>query len=559
MAELVGSTLVARALREQGVAVVFTVVGGPVIEAVGACADASMRPIGVHHEQAAVMMAQAYGYVGNGVGAALLASGPAVTNGITGVHVAWDNCLPVVVLGGSSSTRMRGLMPFQEADSVSMMAPVTKWAAQIDSAERIPEMIAMGFRKALSGRPGPVYLDLPADVLQAEVDEERVRPAPEGPAGPKPQGAPDDIERAAALLLGAERPLLIVGKGVRWSEPHDELLRLVDELGMPFLPSPMGRGFIPDDHPLCVGAARSHALRNADVVLVVGARLNWTFAHGRGLASDARLIQVDIEPEEIGLQRGVEVGIAGDAGRVLGQLLGALEGRTEGVAARARESEWQASLRERVEANEAAIAPLMESDDVPMTHHRLLREVRDFLPRDAIITVDGQISFSTARQVLPSFTPASRLNSGSNGCMGVGVPFAIGAKLARPDVPVISFNGDAAFGFNGMEMETAIRHDLPVVFVVDNNDGIMGSVLERQMFQSGHAERVAMYAPGVRYDRIIEAFGGHGEHVERPDEIRPALERAFASGRAACINVRVDPAAIWPIPTAGRPSALMGY
>jgi thiamine pyrophosphate-dependent acetolactate synthase large subunit-like protein len=550
-----GSTIVARALKDQGAECVFTVVGGPVIEAVGACGDIGLRPIGVHHEQAAVFAAQAYAYVGGALGVALLASGPAVTNAITGAHVAWDNCWPVVILGGSSSTRQRGRMPFQEADSVTMMRPVTKWAVQVDSAERIPEYVALAVRRAHAGRPGPVYVDLPADILQASVDEdavtwyERVEP----PA--LPAGHPAEVERAAELLLRAERPLLLIGKGVRWSGAPERFTRLVETLGMPFVPSPMGRGFIPDDHPLCIAGARSAALRGADTVLVLGARLNWTFGMGRGLAPDARVIHVDIEPEEIGLQRETAVGIAGDAGAVTDQLLAAIGDQ----AGDRSESDWLHTLRERRAKNEATLQPLLESTAVPMTHHRLLKEVRDVLPRDAIICVDGQITLATGRQVLSSFVPASRLNSGANGCMGVGVPFALGAKLAAPGRTVLSLNGDCAFGFNGMEMETTLRYDAPVLFVIDNNDGIMGGVLEGRMFERPHGERVAMYLPGVRYDRMMEAFGGHAEHVTDPERLRPALDRALAAGRSACLNVAVDPAAVWPIPTAGRASALMGY
>ncbi|MHB8577471.1 MAG: thiamine pyrophosphate-binding protein [Dehalococcoidia bacterium] len=559
MAEIEGSQALALALQDQGVETIFTVVGGPVIETVGACGDLGIRPIGVRHEQAAVLMAQAYQYCGGTPGVAVLASGPAVTNGITGVHVAYDNCWPVLVLGGSSALRQRGRMPFQEADSVTMMRPVTKWAAQVESAERIPEYIAMALRKATSGRPGPVYLDLPSDVLAAQTDEERLRRPPRvQPAAPS-LGDPVAVERAADLLCEAERPVLLLGKGVRWSEPYRELLDLVETLQLPFLPSPMGRGFLPDDHPLCMAAARSLAMKSADVVLVLGARLNWMFGHGRGLAPEAKLIQIDVDAEEIGMQRPVEVGITGDAGQVLRQLLSALEERARGLAARRAEGEWLADLRAARAKNEGILEPLLTSDAMPMTPHRLLREVRDVLPRETIITVDGQVVLSTGRQVLQSYTPASRLNSGSNGCMGVGVPFAIGAKLARPDVPVVSVNGDSAFGFNGMEVETAVRTGANVVFVVDNNQGIMGNILERRMFHDEPDQRVAMYTPNARYDKVMEAFGGHAEHVERPEEVGPALRRAFASGRAALVDVAVDPAAMWPVPTAGRASALMGY
>ena len=559
MAMIEGSEAVALALQDQGAEMLFTVAGGPMVETIGHCGDLGIRPIGVRHEQAAVLMAQAYQYCGGRPGVAILAAGPGVSNGITGAHVALDNCWPVLILGGSVPLRQRGRMPFQEADSLSMMRPATKWAAQVETPERIPEYIAMAVRKMSTGRPGPVYLDLPADVLQASVDEEQlVRPRRVQPP-PPPAGDPSAIERAADLLCEAERPLLLLGKGVRWSEPYAELRELVETLQLPFLPSPMGRGFLPDDHPLCMSAARSVAMKGADVVLVLGARLNWIFGMGRGLAPDVKIIQVDIEPSEIGVQRAVELGIVGDAGQVLRQLLGALEERAGGLAERRAEGAWLADLRDVRTKNEAVLEPLLDFEDVPMNHHRVLREVRDLLPRDAIISVDGQITLATGRQVLQSYTPASRLNSGSNGCMGVGIPFAIGAKLARPDVPVLSVNGDCAFGFNGMELETAVRTGTNVVFMVHNNQGILGSVMERRLFSAPHAERVAMYTPGARYDKMMEAFGGHGEHVERPEEVAPALRRAFAAGTAALIDAAIDPAAIWPIPTAGRASALMGY
>lgn len=554
-----GSTLVARALKAQDAGAVFTVVGGPVIEAVGACGEVGVRPIGCHHEQAAVMMATAYWYTGGRPAAALLASGPAVTNAVTGAHVAWDNAWPVVILGGSSALRQRGLMPFQEADSVAMMKPVTKWAVQVDSAKRIPELIAMAFQRAMAGRPGPVYVDLPSDVLQAQVDEDEVV-IPSRAAAVTPP-APDRavVQEAAELLLNAKRPLLLMGKGVRWSEPYRELRELVDRLAIPFLPSPMGRGSIPDDHPLCFSSARSVAMRGADVVLVLGARLNWMFGMGRAFGPETKIIQVDIEPSEIGLQRPVAVGAAADTGRFLTSLLDELEGKTDGIAERANEGEWLSALRESRSKNEAAIEPLLNADTAPMNHHRLLRDVRDILPRDAIISVDGQIVLSAGRQVLQSYVPAARLNSGSNGCMGVGVPFAIGAKLARPEQTVVSVNGDCAFGFNGVEIETSLRYNAPVLFVIDNNDGIMGGVLQSRMFNGPYPERVAAYTPGVRYDLFGQAFGAHAEQVETPDELMPALKRSLDAGRSAVVNVVVDPAAVWPIPSAGRASSLMGY
>ncbi len=560
MAQIDGSTLVARALAQNGVKTLFGLVGGPIVEIMGAAPDAGMRPIGVRHEQAAVFSAAAYGYVSGTVGASVLAAGPGVTNGVTGAHVAWDNSWPVIVLGGSTPQRQRGAMPFQETDNVPMYKPVTKLAIQLDSVERIPEYISMAFRKAVTGRPGPVYLDLPADILNATTDEEAVSWPTNYLTRARPQGDPELVKQASELLLKAERPLMIQGKGVRWSEPYAELRQLVEKLGMPFLPSPMGRGTIPDDHPLNASAARSYSMRNADVVFVIGARMNWMWGMGRGFSPDAKIIHVDIESEEIGWNRGVDVGIVGDCKMVLGQILAELDGNTAGMADRAAEGPWLAALREQIDRNGKTLEPLLASDAAPMNPHRLLREVRDFFPRDTIYTVDGQVILGAGRQVLQSYYPASRLNSGSNGCMGVGVPFAVGAKLAQPGRPVVSVNGDCAFGFNAMELETAARYNLPIIFIVENNQGIVGSNMESRMgLPERYEERVAMYIPHARYDLIAQAFGGHPEYVTTPDELRPALERAYASGKMALINVEVDPDSIFPTPTSGRASALMGH
>ena len=562
MARVEGSALVAQAMQREGIEVLFGLAGGPIQDIMGWAPHCGVRPIGVRHEQAATFAAAAYGYVKNQVGVAVLAAGPGVTNGVTGAHVAHDNCLPLLILGGSGPQKGRGTGTFQETENVPMFKGITKMAVQADSTARLPEYMAMGFRKARTGRPGPVYLDLPSDVLQGTVEEEEVRWVSNYYTVAPPLGHPDQVKRAAELLVHAERPMLIIGKGVRWSEPTMELRQLVETLSMPFLASPMGRGFIPDDHPLNFGAARSTMMGQADVIVIVGSRLNWVFGFGRQFPPDAKLIHIDIEPEEIGANRGVEVGIIGDAKAVLQQLLAELEGKTAAVAQRAAAGPWLATLREQVEQNAKGLAPLLDSDAKPIRTHRLLREVRDIFPRETIYTVDGQLTLASGRQVLGSYTPASRLNSGSNGCMGVGVPFAIGAKLARPEVPVVSINGDCAFGFNAMELETAVRCKLPIVFIVNNNSGIVGSNLEARMgLPEGYGEHVATYLPDIRYDKILEAFGGHTEHVVHPDDIRPALSRAYQAtrqGQVACVNVIADPQESMAT-RSQRAGALMGY
>jgi len=562
LAKVEGSSLVAQAIAREGVETLFGLAGGPIQDIMGFAPHFGVRPIGVRHEQAAAFSAAAYGFVKNQVGVAVLAAGPAVSNGVTGAHVAFDNCLPLVILGGSGNQKGRYTGTFQETENVPMYKGITKMAVQIDSTERIPEYLAMAFRKARTGRPGPVYIDMPSDVLQNEVDEESVNWPSNYYTDVPPLGNPEQVKRAADLLLNAERPMMIVGKGVRWSEPSEELRQMVETLGMPYIPSPMGRGFIPDDHPMNMSAARSAIMGNSDVVLIVGSRLNWMFGFGRQFGADTKIIHIDIEAEEIGFNREAEVGIVGDAKAVLQQILTEMEGRTAGVAERAEEGPWLTALREKVDSNAESMQSRLTSDANPIVTHRLLHEISQVFPRDTIFTVDGQQTLAAGRQVLQSHTPASRLNSGSNGCMGVGVPFAVGAKLARPDAPVVSVNGDCAFGFNSMEMETAVRHGVPIVFIINNNSGIVGGALERGMgLPEGYGERVATYTPDIRYDKIMEAFGGHCENVTEPSEIKAALERAFQAtkdGKTACVNVMSEHMEVSP-PRDGRAGSLMGY
>jgi len=562
LAKVEGSSLVAQAIAREGVETLFGLAGGPIQDIMGFAPHFGVRPIGVRHEQAAAFSAAAYGFVKNQVGVAVLAAGPAVSNGVTGAHVAFDNCLPLVILGGSGNQRGRYTGTFQETENVPMYKGITKMAVQIDSTERIPEYLAMAFRKARTGRPGPVYIDMPSDVLQNEVDEESVNWPSNYYTDVPPLGNPEQVKRAADLLLNAERPMMIVGKGVRWSEPSEELRQMVETLGMPYIPSPMGRGFIPDDHPMNMSAARSAIMGNSDVVLIVGSRLNWMFGFGRQFGADTKIIHIDIEAEEIGFNRAAEVGIVGDAKAVLQQILTEMEGRTAGVAERAEEGPWLTALREKVDSNAESMQSRLTSDANPIVTHRLLHEISQVFPRDTIFTVDGQQTLAAGRQVLQSHTPASRLNSGSNGCMGVGVPFAVGAKLARPDAPVVSVNGDCAFGFNSMEMETAVRHGVPIVFIINNNSGIVGGALERGMgLPEGYGERLATYTPDIRYDKIMEAFGGHCENVTEPSEIKAALERAFQAtkeGKTACVNVMSEHMEVAP-PRDGRAGSLMGY
>jgi thiamine pyrophosphate-dependent acetolactate synthase large subunit-like protein len=319
----------------------------------------------------------------------------------------------------------------------------------------------------------------------------------------------------------------------------------VNDWGIPFITSPMGQGYLPDDHPLCYNAIPGFLQSQADAVLLVGARLDWTFRFGSQLAPGAKLIQIDIHEPEIGVNVTPTVGILGDAHRILQQLVTQLQAkRNESLRKEALDS-WRGTLDKKRTERVSALDVQMNTDTLPMSPQRMMKEIRDFLPRDAICILDGNVSMAAAQQVLPSYLPASRLTAGSNGCMGVGIPFGIGAKLSYPERVVVIICGDTAFGFNAMELETAIRSRVPILVIVANNEGMSGALTQKSLFPSNY-ERVTMFQPGIQYEQIMRAFGGYAECVEHPQQIIPALKRATASGMVACINIQVDPYAPYP-------------
>jgi thiamine pyrophosphate-dependent acetolactate synthase large subunit-like protein len=527
---MTGNEILARALREHGVQHVFFLMGGPMIDAENACLDAGIRMIDVRHEQAAAMMATAYSRVLCRPSVCMAASGPGTTNLATGVAHAFVDCAPVLALGGSSPVAQYGLGAFQEIDQLAMMRPITVWAERVYDPRRIPELVAVALRQAFAARPGPVYLDLPGDVLYRDVDPSEVRWVRAEPVRQRPLGDPQLVERALALLERSERPILISGSGVLWSGASAELRTWVETSHIPFWTTPQGRGVLPEDHPLCYLNARATAFRESDLVMVIGTRLNYVIDFGRPprLAEGARMIQIDIDPLELARTRDVDVGIAADARAVLAQLVAAADGRLAG-----RFSRWTAYLAELNEEKRLDAERALATGQVPIHPLRLCREVRDFLDRDAILVVDGQEILNFGRQSIPTYAPGHRLNSGPFGTMGVGLPFGLGAKVARPDAQVVVLHGDGSLGLNAMELDTAVRHGIDVLTVVSNNGGWTAADRPKAGRDLGY----------TRFDRVARALGCHGEHVEHPDEIRPALERAARCGGPAVVNVVTDAAA----------------
>ncbi|MBI2765202.1 MAG: thiamine pyrophosphate-binding protein [Chloroflexi bacterium] len=536
MTELNGGQLAAKQLKLAGIDTAFGVVAGPMIEVMAGMQAEGIRVVNCRHEESACFAASAWGYITKKPGVVVAGSGPGMINTITGLHVATESGMPLVVLGGSAEGRSRGLGGFQEADQVAFARPGCKWTAQVDSTERIPELVYLALGKALGGRPGGVYLDFPGHLVRRRIDEERVQLRATAPAISLPHPDLAAAGRIAAMLAQAERPLVLVGKGAAWSDATGPLTRLVN-LGIPYVASPMGRGVIADDNVMCMNAARSSALAGADAVLMVGGRFNWIFQFGRAprFAAGVRLAQVDLIAEEMTSAADVEEGMVADCALGVEAIVAALEGR----ALASEKSGWVDALRTDAAKNEATIAEQMASNEQPINHYRLLRDIRDVLPRDVNVSVDAELTMGVARAVLPSYNPRALLNSGTTGCMGTGVPYAVGAKLAQPDRPAVAVVGDYAFGAAAMEVETAARIGANVVFVISNNGGIAGHSIQDRMF-APDSPPIAALLP-VNYERMGEMVGGFSARVTDPAEIRPTLEKALAAKTVAVVNVLTDP------------------
>jgi thiamine pyrophosphate-dependent acetolactate synthase large subunit-like protein len=533
MATITGSEVLAKALRTQGVDTMFYLMGGPMLETEAACIQLGIRAIDHRHEQAAAFAAHAYTRILRRPGVCMGASGPGATNLLTGVATAFTDCAPLVAIGGSSPRVYLGMEAFQEIDQLAVFKPVTKWAERVYDARRIPDVVASAFRQATSGRPGPVYLDLPGDVLGEKVEEDAVTYAPSWKASPRTLGDTGAIKEAIALLAKAQRPIIVAGSGVWWSDGGTALRAFVEATGIPFWTKPISRGLIPEDHALSFLNARSKAFTETDCVLAVGTRFDWMIQFGRPprFAADMKVIHVDVNPAELGHNREVDVPIAGDARAVLEQLTAEAAGKIRPNMY----ASWTGKLRTLDAEKGADQDKAMSSDELPMHPLRLCKEVRDFIRRDAILVVDGQEILNFGRQAIPTYTAGHRLNSGAFGTMGVGLPYGVGAKVAKPEAQVLVLHGDGSFGINVMDIDTAVRHKIPVVCVISNNGGWTADApWTRPLPKPG---RNLGY---TRYDRLAIDLGAHGEHVEKPHDVRPALERAFASGKPAVVNVITD-------------------
>jgi acetolactate synthase I/II/III large subunit len=537
MGMLTGGQLVARMLRKEGVETAFTLSGLHIAPIYVGCVEEGIRLVDTRHEQAAAHAADAWARLTRRLGVCIVTAGPGVTGTVTAVANAWAANVPLLVLGGAAPTFNQGRGSLQEMPQTQLFAGITKWSDRVPSPELVPSFLAKAFRVARSGRTGPVFLEIPWDVLSNGADEALADETSAWRTDARSPGDPAKVDAALALLSRAERPVLLGGSSVWWDGASEALAAFAEATGVPVYLNGMGRGCLPPDHPSFFQGSRKEALAAADVVLVVGTPLDFRVGYGTAptFAQGARVIQVDIDPIEIGRNRAVDVGIVADSRSVLGQLLaGARRYGDPGFRAMLRAKEDERAARQRVHETSA---------QRPIHHFRLAKAIDEVAGREDVTYVgDGGNVVAVAAKVLRVRRPGRWLDPGPLGCLGVGAPFAIAAKLLAPERPVCVVQGDGAFGLNGMDYETAVRFKLPMVVVV-GNDAAWGQILIPQRSLYGEDKSPATRLAHTRYDRIVEAMGGRGEHVDDPEELVPALERAFSSGTVYCVDVAIDPEA----------------
>ena len=531
-----GGWLVAKILKREGVEVVFTLSGGHIAGIYDGCIREGIRVVDTRHEQAAVHAAEGWVKSTRKPGVALLTAGPGVTDGVTGVANAYLANSPILVIGGAAPLSLWDRGALQEMDQIDLLRPITKWARTVHETSRLGEYTASAFRQMLSGKPGPVFLEMPMDVLNNFADTETLFD-PGEPAHYRFSGRtapdPDMVVKAAALLEQAQRPVIMAGTAVWWCDAAEPLRLLAERLNAPVYLNGAGRGCLPPTHPLFFSASRRKALEGADTILAIGTRMDFRLNHGQPplIPTNANVIWFDLAAEDVGVNRGAAAALVGDVGLSISQLTEAAEQLPAG--------DWLSYIRGEESKAQERDEALMSSDAVPIHPMRFCREIRDFIDEDTTVVGDGGDIVSYGGRVINVYKPGCWLDPGPMGCLGTGTGFAMAAQLARPGKKVLILHGDGAFGLNGMEFESMVRQKLPVVSII-GNDGAWGQIKHPQKMIVGHTT-AAELSPGIRYDKMVEALGGYGELVERPADIRPALERAFASGLPACINVLIDP------------------
>jgi acetolactate synthase-1/2/3 large subunit len=543
MADIYGGHIVAKYLREvEEIDTIFSLVGGHIDKIYDGCLEYDVKIVDVRHEQAAVMMAQAWASFKGKPGVCLVTAGPGFTNALTGAVNAFMENTPLVLISGTAPVRdwIKGAL--QDMKQADMIKSVVKWHEVCYDIQRIPEYLATAFRHAVSGRPGPVFLELPPDILNITINEDTVPKVKKGGTVYRSRPDSSSILEAVALINKAERPVIMGGNGICWSDCGRELSEFVDRTGSPFFLMNAGRGALPDDHPLSIWdgglPAVLTAFAMADVVILLGIRMNWLQMFGETFPQ-AKVIRVDVEASEIDRNRASDVGLVGDIGLTLRDINPLVETKNR--------SDWVKTLKESYLPLVADEIALREKPSDPIHPARLIEQVRTAVGNDAIFAVDGgdasYFGLVGLRAQEKSFVlPGS---GGLFGCLGTGIPFGIGAKVARPDKTVVVITGDGSFGLNAMEFDTAARHAIPFVCIICN-DKAWGMIKHGQEMVYGSDRLIGSELTSGNYEKIAEALGGYGELVVKDEEIIPAIQRALKSGKPACINVLTDPTVTSP-------------
>jgi acetolactate synthase-1/2/3 large subunit len=523
---------IASYLKQREIDALFTLTGGHIFPVLDGCLDAGVRVVDTRHEQAAAFAAEGYALRTGRPGVYAATAGPGFVNAVSGMAHASVTLAPTLCLAGASPIGEDDKGAPQELDQIKIAEVYTRYAKTVRRTDRVPQYLEVAFQHMLGSTPGPACLEIPQDVLYRPLsDKAQTDFGPRETA--RSGGDPRDIERAAVMLRQAERPVVVVGSGGFWAGAEEALRAFAEATGLPVFTRNASRGLLPDTHPQCYGGSPGLGVFKSDLVLVIGSRFNATFYYGQ-FAEGTKVIQADCNAAALGDNRRIDLGICGDARVVLEQLTAALDGYAAPV-------DWIAQLDASVDSRQKKFAPGYQSSATPIHPMRLLHEINQFSDENTTIAIDGgDIAVSAARHLIARRPGSLPSNASTLGSLGPGLPFAIGAKTAAPDDTVLCVNGDGAFGIGAMEMDTAIRHDLPFICVI-GNDQCWGMIERSQRKLFGEDRLVAASLGDRPYDAMVKALGGYGERVEDPDQIRPALERARDSGKAACLNVIIDP------------------
>ncbi|MGB8531121.1 MAG: oxalyl-CoA decarboxylase [Pseudolabrys sp.] len=538
-----GFHLIIDAFKLNGIETIYGVPGIPITDFGRMAQAAGIRVISFRHEQNAGYAASIAGFLTKQPGICLTVSAPGFLNGLTALAHATTNCFPMILVSGSSEREVVDLQQgdYEEMDQLAIAKPLCKAAFRVLHAQDIGIGLARAIRAAVSGRPGGVYLDLPAKLFGQVMNADAGKKSLVKVIDPAPSQipAPEAIKRALDVLKSAKRPLIILGKGAAYAQADDAIRSLVEKSGVPFLPMSMAKGILPDTHPQCAGAARSTVLKDSDVVMLIGARLNWLLSHGKGKTwgeAPKKFIQIDIEPKEMDSNVEIAAPVVGDIGSCVSALLLGMGGNWPAPPA-----DWIKAVSSKREENVAKMAPRLMNNNAPMDYHGALGALRTIVKErpDAIFVNEGANTLDLARGIVDMYQPRKRLDVGTWGVMGIGMGYAVGAAI-ETGKPVLAVEGDSAFGFSGMEVETICRYKLPVCIVIFNNDGIYRGT---DLNSAGSDPATTVFVKGSRYDKMIEAFGGVGVNATTPDELKRAVNAAMDSGKPTLINAVIDPAA----------------